>query len=201
MKVIVVTGRKGGSGKTTIAVNMACTLPGPAVLIDGDPQESAAEWMEGRDSPTVLTATDTGDLERIFDRIPMEEKGLVVVDCPPLDAHYSGAAVRRADLVLLPVIPSILDLRSAAPVIDALLEIGRPFLVVLNRTKPRVTATDKARSALEGMGAKVAKTELGDRVAHVEAAVFHQSIVEHSKRSKAAVEIKALAREVSALMK
>ncbi|MDJ0980064.1 MAG: ParA family protein, partial [Kiloniellales bacterium] len=60
MKIMVLAAQKGGSGKTTLATNIAVeaerTGDGPVALIDTDPQGSLAEWSEERESPTPILA-------------------------------------------------------------------------------------------------------------------------------------------------
>ena len=82
MRTIAVINRKGGSGKTTTAVNTAAALAGlghPALLIDVDPQGSASDWLdrEGNDRGLREAFTVTGDLGRLA--VPTDTAGLDIV--------------------------------------------------------------------------------------------------------------------------
>ena len=82
VRTIAVINRKGGSGKTTTAVNTAAALAGlghPALLIDVDPQGSASDWLdrEGNDRGLREAFTVTGDLARLA--VPTDTPGLDIV--------------------------------------------------------------------------------------------------------------------------
>jgi chromosome partitioning protein len=119
--VVAVANRKGGSGKTTLAVNLAAILGerSPAALLDADPQGSAAAWLPDTEALPVVPVPDPEALGRALER-SRGGRGLVVVDCPPFDPEITAAAIRSADLVVVPVAPSPLDLRAVAPLLDSL---------------------------------------------------------------------------------
>jgi chromosome partitioning protein len=104
-----------------------------------------------------------------------------------------------ADLVLVPLVPSVLDLAAAEPLLEALGPTGRA-LVVLNQVIPRANVTADARAILASLKVRVARAELGRRVAHIEAALARQAVIDYAPRSRAAAELLALAREVGRLM-
>lgn len=198
MKVVAVANRKGGSGKTTAAVNVAAVLAErrPVWLVDADPQGSAAGWLADTPELPVLHAPDAGALRGILER-SRAAAGVLVLDCPPLDPEITAQAVRAAALVLVPITPSPLDLRAAGP----LLELKRPpVLAVLSRVRAGTRAARLVRETLEGAGVRVARAELGNRAAQVEAAVRRQPVTVSAPSSPAAAEIRALAREVARLL-
>ena len=108
-QVIAVLNQKGGSGKTTIAINLAHALQrqgNDVLIVDADPQGTARDWSESRTTgicPVIgldreSLARDLPAVARSYDR--------VVIDGPPQLAGISAAAVKVADAVLIPVQPS-----------------------------------------------------------------------------------------------
>jgi chromosome partitioning protein len=101
---IVVGNVKGGVGKTTTAVYLAVAAAvrgrGPVVLVDSDPQGSAAEWLE--QAPVEGVELIEAPSERTVIRALAASEGVTVVDTPPGDERIVRAALRRADAVVIP---------------------------------------------------------------------------------------------------
>jgi chromosome partitioning protein len=101
---VAVANLKGGVGKTTTAVYLSAAAAErgyePVVLIDADRQASAAEWLEERpiDEVTVVEAPS----ERTLVRAAGRDSGVAILDTPPGDARLLAAAVRSADVVVIP---------------------------------------------------------------------------------------------------
>lgn len=164
---------KGGAGKTTTAVMLAeaAVEAGSAtLLVDADAQatasamawsESALEIDEGLRSTVV--AMPTRDLPR---RIPTVANGFerVVIDTPPGHPDIVQAALEAADVVVVPTLAAVMDLQRAVATVQAAVELGKPAVVVLVRTRP-VKATESAREALEEAGLAVANTQIPQREA------------------------------------
>ena len=134
MQRIIVLNPKGGSGKTTIASNLAAcyAVDGhrPA-LMDLDPQGSSMRWLRKRpeDSPAIHGIAGferTGAVTRSWQlRVP-NECGAVIVDTPAaLDAHAFPEITRGADAVLVPVMPSDIDIHATAKCIADLLLVAK----------------------------------------------------------------------------
>ncbi len=134
MQRIVVLNPKGGSGKTTIAINLAShfAMHGErTVLIDHDPQASAARWVKNRQQmqpPIQLIAAFERDVRvtRTFQlRIP-EGTDRVVVDTPAaIQAHEMPELTRGADKILVPVLPSDIDIYACSRCIQNLLLVAK----------------------------------------------------------------------------
>jgi chromosome partitioning protein len=137
MRTIAVIGRKGGSGKTTIAVHLAVGLHrrGHAtVLADADPQRSSIEVLKGRRTPGPEGAATAGPkLFALKTGIMRNGAQALVIDTPAVLEEEVAHAVVLADLALLVVRPTFLDLAAAAHTADIIRRLRRPGLVVLNQ--------------------------------------------------------------------
>ena len=111
MPTILVANPKGGSGKTTLATNLAGWLAGKrqqVAMADADPQRSASQWLERR--PALFPAVHAADVER---RHRKSADDWLVVDSPAgLHGDALREAVRRADMMLVPVSPSVFDMAA-----------------------------------------------------------------------------------------
>jgi len=130
MRKIVIVNSKGGSGKTTIAVNLAAALAvhgeTPAIL-DLDPQGSAIRWLKQRADDKAPIAgiagyRNHGKATRTFQLTPPKDCTALIVDTPAgLDRHGLEAATRGADAILMPVMSSDIDIHAATHCIGDLL--------------------------------------------------------------------------------
>jgi chromosome partitioning protein len=134
MQRIVVLNPKGGSGKTTIAINLAgyYALRGERpTMMDYDPQASATRWVRKRlpGQPAIhliSTAERDNRVTRAFQlRIP-EGTGRVILDTPAgVDAHELPELTARADKILVPVLPSDIDIHASTRCITSLLLVAK----------------------------------------------------------------------------
>jgi chromosome partitioning protein len=134
MQRIVVLNPKGGSGKTTIAINLASYYAQQGerpTLIDFDPQASAARWARKRQvsqAPIHLITAFEKDsrVTRAFQlRIP-EATQRIVIDTPAaIDATEMPALTANADKILVPVLPSDIDIQACVRSIASLLLVAK----------------------------------------------------------------------------
>jgi chromosome partitioning protein len=116
--IIVVGNQKGGCGKTTIATNIAAALAGQSkdvVLFDSDRQESASKWVAERneyqpDSPRVNIGMGYDDISPAL-RDLNKRYEVVIVDAAGRDSNEFRTAARVADILLIPVKPSKVDVK------------------------------------------------------------------------------------------
>lgn len=201
-KIITVAQQKGGAGKTTLVAHLAVAWAGGGWrvgLVDIDPQHSLAAWHTMRDAagdggldlheiPGYRLATAMGPLARDYD--------VILIDSPPHAETEARIAIRAADLVVVPVQPSPMDLWATRPTLDIAAAEKTPALIVLNRVPPRANLTEAMRDRLRGYEAKVAHAGLGSRVAFAASMLEGRGVTETAPRSPAADEIRALGREI-----
>lgn len=204
LRILTIAQRKGGAGKTTVAAQLAvawCAAGRRVALVDIDPQASLAEWYRcrnGGDGDGLhLSAIAGWRLATELDRLA-GKYDLVVVDSPPHAETETKAAVRAAHLVLVPVQPSPMDLWSTRPTLAMIANEKVPALIVLNRVPPRGRLMDKVRAQLAEESLPVATSTLGNRVAFAAAMMEGQAVTESEPESAAALEVRALAREIEA---
>ena len=126
MRTILCLNSKGGSGKTTLATNLAVfyALRGRSVaLVDFDPQGSSIDWLAARPQNRAPVRGIVGWEGRV--RIP-NDTDYVIMDAPAaLHGAPLSQLVRRVQTLLVPVIPSPIDLRAAVRFHEELIHIGR----------------------------------------------------------------------------
>jgi chromosome partitioning protein len=203
--VVTVAQRKGGSGKTTLAAQLAVAWSrggARVAALDIDPQGSFTAWVELRRARlgTETIGFDFAALpgwraERwVQDRV--READVVVIDGPPQVETETRIAVRAAGLVLIPVQPSPLDLWATEATLKLARDERRRSLVVLNRTPARSRLTDDIVGELTTVGAAIAATRIGNRIALTRAMALGVGVIEAFAPTPAAAEINALAREL-----
>lgn len=205
--VIAVGNLKGGTGKSTLAVNLAAALAGRSrvLLLDADTQGTASSWAEqgGLPMPVQALPLDSErEAERWAARVRAADADLVVIDCPPhLDAA-TAAAFAVADLVVIPVTASGADLIATARAVELLHGArqarrgGKPAaLLVPSRIDRRTAAGREVEAALRPFGEPIGPA-IGQRSAHVDAFTVGQWVGAFAPRSTAAEEIAAFAAAV-----
>ena len=205
MKVVGLLSRKGGVGKTTLAVHLAVLAQRSGrqtLLIDLDPQRSAAGWWRVREAETPLLL-ETGP-EQLGDMLTAAETDgvdLTVIDTRPSAEVDAVQVAKLSDLVLVPTRPGILDLRAILDTLDTAKGTARRAMVALNACKPprgagEASDTVDARHALAAFGVPVAPTAIVNRDAFSTALRAGLTACEADPHSKAAREMTALWRTV-----
>ena len=205
MKVLGMLSRKGGVGKTTLAVHLAVlaqTAGRRTLLVDLDTQQSAADWWRAREAETPqLVETEPTHLRVVLEAARTDGVELVVVDTRPLVEPDAALIAALADVILVPTRPAILDLRAIVRTIDAVKGAARRSLVVLNACPPQregeeAALTGDARRAVAAFGVTVAPVAIVNRALFASALLSGLTAGEAEPDSKAAQEMHALWRVV-----
>jgi len=161
MPVVVVANPKGGVGKSTLSTNIAgyfASCGHPVMLGDADRQQSSARWLALR--PTTARPISSWDLGE--DGIAKPPRGAthVVLDTPAgLHGWRFNDAFKLADMVIVPLQPSIFDIFATQDFLTELAEhrkaAKKPLGIVGMRVDPRTIAADKLHEFVSGLGVPV----------------------------------------------
>ncbi len=194
MHTIAIVSRKGGAGKTTLAIHLAAAAEQVGLrtaILDLDPQASAAGWADIRPDPRpVVRVCLPHRLSHGLDEFA--DCDLAIIDTAPHAETGALAAARASDLVLIPCRPAVFDLHAVGAAVDIANIAGTPALAVLNAIPPRGRTAEQARTALAQWRIEVASTMLTHRQAFVHALARGQTASEFEPTGKASAEILAL---------
>jgi chromosome partitioning protein len=156
---------KGGVGKTTTAIHLGAALAASAktMLVDCDPQQSAAMWSVNLDLPYSVVSRPASDVARW---LPTVADGYehVVIDTPPGNIAIVKSAVMAAEVVLVPCAPSGVEVNRLAPTFEMLAEIEpvHPVAagVLLNKMRYGTSSARSIREVLAERDYPVMATEI-----------------------------------------
>jgi chromosome partitioning protein len=217
--VVTIAQQKGGAGKTSLAAHLATTwayengdIPkaegvdpphakGRVTLIDLDPQQSLATWfrlreeLHGTDSRIALRSAGSFRIAAEIEKA-RKDSDLIVIDSPPHAEDAARAGIRLADLVIVPLQLSPMDIWAARPTFELIVKERRKALFVFNRVPSRARMAESIAEALKKENLPIANAALGNRIAFASSLMRGQGVVESDPRSTAADEMRQLALEV-----
>ena len=204
--VVTIAQQKGGAGKTTLAVNLAVAFAqaGKSVaLMDIDPQGSAGRWfmtrVEAMEDPLLDFSTASAWGVSYECRKLADAHDIVIIDTPPKADSDLRPALRAADLVLIPVATSHVDLWAVEAVLDLTERAEKPALMVMTRARPGTKLSADVSEKAADMAAEVASSAMANRVVYAETLGDGRSVLEAPK-GPAHAEMQALVAEIEAVL-
>jgi chromosome partitioning protein len=199
MQTVVIVSQKGGTGKTTLAVHLAVESERnrkPAVVIDLDPQASAAAWRDLRhDEGPAVESVQPARLALTLKAAADAGAKLAIIDTPARSENTALDAVRAADMALIPCRPGFFDTAAMSFTANLLKLAGKPGFVVFSQVPPRAeNLLTEVSEALSTYGLVVAPTTIYLRAAYSHAIPGGQAAQEYDPKGKAAREIADLHR-------
>jgi chromosome partitioning protein len=205
MPVIALVGNKGGAGKTTLSVNLAAGLARYAetAIVDADPQGSSVHWYANSTDERV-TPVYQAESELLYQINGLKNQyPYIIADCPPsVHAPQTDAILKMADVALVPVQPSPIDLWATVHIEQAVTEAKRinptlRALLVVNQMELRSTLSKLIRDALSEIAVPVANTAVRKRAVYKASALEGRTVFDMGKRGEeAARELDQLIKEV-----
>jgi len=205
MPVIALVGNKGGAGKTTLSVNLAAGIAQTSsiAVIDADPQGSSLQWRAiAGDNANFPVYAPTFSLKQQAQSYA-KQNDFVLIDCPPsVQAQQTIAVLEFADVVLMPVQPSPIDLWATVHTEKAIAEARETnpelkALLVINQLESRTTLSKLVRDVLNEIALPVADTAIRRRAIYRNSALEGKSVFAVGKRGADAVEeLNSLIQEV-----
>ncbi len=216
-KIIAIVNQKGGPGKSTVAMVLAGTLGrrGCKVLVvDADSEQgSATRWAASAPDDVPFPASIAGlgktdaKLHREVQKF-VADHDYILIDCPPsANSPVAQSALLIADLALVPVVPSPLDLWAGVAirkVIDAAEALNEHLTarLLINRHKTNTRLAAETRKILSAFAIPLCKTQLGDREVYKHAAAYGQTVQGLGTGATAAItEVEALTDELLSVLK
>jgi chromosome partitioning protein len=211
--IITVANEKGGSAKTTTALNLAGALAEAGkrvLLIDADPQGTASYWRGMRpeaDQPfQVVSMAQPVIHKQVPEMVRNSQWDYAVIDCPPGgprgEKNITRSGMAAADLIIVPMSPSPADLwsfQNTQMMLDMLVsQYARRFVcrVLISRKIPNTKLGRDAHLAASSFGVEIFGSEITQRVGIAESLLEGQTIIQYAPDSAGAAEFRALAQEV-----
>jgi chromosome partitioning protein len=150
---VLVASSKGGAGKTTIATNLAAyyAVDGKnTVLVDADRQGSSQRWAEKRAEMPNAVLGISGLRRDWAKHIPEDAQRVVIDSAAGIRSGEVGEILDGIDAVIVPILPSAIDLEAAEPFLSELADLPKikrgkvPVALVANRLKPWTNASQQA---------------------------------------------------------
>lgn len=185
MQIYSLISQKGGTGKSTLARQLA-VLAGeaePSLLIDRDPQRTTTKWWaRRRDLASVSERPDLIDLDgttltAAVVALRRKSGGTLFIDTRPAVEEPEAEAARVADLIIVPVRPSPDDLEAVGETLKILRRLDKRAVLVVNAAKTVGRATS-ARAALSRYPVPVCPVHVTDRTIYLDAALEGRGIGE-----------------------
>ena len=204
-KVITIAQQKGGTGKTTLAVNLALAFIKyhnlKIAIIDTDPQGSLGKWFMIRTEKNISNKNLTFKTASLWgaqyeSKSLKKDHDIVIIDTPPKIESDARPAIEAADLVLIPVAPSHVDFWATEAIIDIAKKAKRKILIQINRANHRSKLISQTLEYINSLKVKATDTLIGHRQIFVSSMGIGKTAVEKQRSGKAIEEIKDISNQI-----
>lgn len=197
MKTLAVVSQKGGVGKTTLATALAVEAVRrgkSVVIVDLDPQASASFWKDTRqetlfEDPLAITAVPASRLGHVLSAAESAGCDLAVIDTPPFSKDIAYEATQRADFVLVPTRPAVLDVMAMMRTLELVKRYERPYAIALTFCPHQGREVEDTERAIRDLEAELCPVRIGSRIAYSRAQQTGRAAQELDPEGKAAQEI------------
>ncbi len=207
--IVAIVNQKGGTGKTTIAVNLAFGTANAnfsTALVDADAQKTCLHFYGGNSVKNLSVWSAGEDVRETVQKL-IKENRFVFIDTAPHDNDSMYLAMVTADLIIIPTRPRPFDLHSSEKVVETLREIEKDFghtpcYFLLNQVKHGTILGRESLSYIKkNFKLPVLKTQIHDYEVYGQAPLSGKSVFLYAPRHKAALELKRLLVEMNTIYK
>lgn len=205
MRTLALVTQKGGSGKSTLASSLAVAAyeGGERVfIIDMDPQASLVRWFKNReDKEVAVEAVTPGKLGAALRALEKAGVTLVIIDTPGTESHAAEAAMKAADLCIIPARPNVFDLWASETTRKSLRALRKDYAFLLTQCPPvqQSTRVQQGAQALQAMGGLLTPM-IVSRADYQDASREGMGVTEYAPSGAAADEMRKLWRNVKRRM-
>ena len=205
MKTLAMLSRKGGTGKTTLAVNLAVAAERAghkSAIVDLDPQASASEWSDwrvsgtGKTTPNVISV-HSARLPQALYKLQQDGITFAILDTPARVEDVAQDAAKAADLAIISCKLGAFDLKAIEKTIWVGNKTKCPMRIVFNAVRARAAMLYPAKRAVQVYDVPVSPCIISNRAAFEYSVMEGLSVMEYEPKEKVSIEIQALFRYIS----
>jgi chromosome partitioning protein len=193
MRVIALANEKGGVGKTSVCINLACYVAwtgATAAIIDMDPQRSTMNWgkRRGEGSNPETVSAQPSDLDKTIKAMRSAGVAWCFLDLPGRSAPVTSVGLKASHLILIPSRPFELDLEGSRDVVAAAHRLRKPYAFLMNIAPPNSSRVRDVTASLREASHKVSPVVIHQRVAVADAVSEGKGVIETEPRGSSAAE-------------